>query len=187
MLKRWEPLTLFLRQPGAPAGQQYLRESAEDLHPPPQQLAVLQNRERCPCRRPVHELHPHLPTGPRQPLRLSRHATAAHPPCSATIPPPGCPGTTRLPPRRWPESDPVAAPPASRRKTPATHAYRRDTDVLDRLVHTRLKLVVAGIEVLVLLVKVRKIVGLSPRVSTGLPQRSLEEQFKALFKRSVAL
>ena len=64
LLKRWELLTLFLRQPGAPLDNN-LRAGAEDLHPPPQQLAVLQNRKRRPCRRPVHELHPHLPTGPR--------------------------------------------------------------------------------------------------------------------------
>ena len=45
VLKHWQRLTLFLRQPGAPLDNNIV-ERLEERHSAPQELAVLQHRER---------------------------------------------------------------------------------------------------------------------------------------------
>jgi len=76
MLNHWEPLTLFLRQPGAPPRQQYLRTGAEEVHPPAQELVLLQDRERRRRRRLLHESDPHGRAQPGEPVRLPGRAPA---------------------------------------------------------------------------------------------------------------
>ena len=65
-LKHWDELTLFLRQAGAPAGQQPVRAGVEEGHPASQERPVLQDPERGSGRRPVHEPDLHLPVEPRR-------------------------------------------------------------------------------------------------------------------------
>ena len=114
-------------QSGRPTGQQHLRKAVENVHPPPQQLAVLQNPQRCTRRRPVHEPDPHLPPGTRQPLRLPHCAAPPHPPrprrsrCLDTM---ELPGNDRGAGRNL--SRPALRPPRAGEKA-ITHTHRRDT------------------------------------------------------------
>ena len=79
LLRHWKALTLFLREAGAPAGQQHRRKSPEAGGPAPQECAVLPDAERGAGGRPVHEPDPHLPVVRRQLVRLPDRAAAARP------------------------------------------------------------------------------------------------------------
>jgi len=46
LLKHWEKLTLFLRQPGAPLDNSIVERGAEEGHSASQELPVLQDPER---------------------------------------------------------------------------------------------------------------------------------------------
>ena len=70
MDKHWNELTLFLRQACSPPGQQCMRTGPQKGDPAPQERLLLQDRQRGPRGRPVHELDPHLRTERRQSLRL---------------------------------------------------------------------------------------------------------------------
>ena len=65
MLKHWEKLTLFLRQAGAPLDNNLCERALEEGDPAPQECPVLQDPERRPRRRPVHEPDLHLPVESR--------------------------------------------------------------------------------------------------------------------------
>ena len=60
-----------------PAGQQRVRAGLEEGDPAPQERPVLQDPERRPRRRPVHEPDLHLPVEPGQPVRLPDPVAAA--------------------------------------------------------------------------------------------------------------
>ena len=70
MLKHWEPLTLFLRVPGAPLDNNICEQTLKKAILHRKNSLVLQNRAWRLHRRYVHEPDPHLQPGECQSLRL---------------------------------------------------------------------------------------------------------------------
>ena len=62
VLRHWRPLTLFLREKGAPIDNNICRESFEASRSAPKERDVLPDAERRMGRRSVHEPDPHLRT-----------------------------------------------------------------------------------------------------------------------------
>ena len=72
MLKHWDPLTLFLRQAGAPLDNNICERALKMAILHRKNSHGLQDPERRPAGRYVHELDPHLPTLRRQSTGLSQ-------------------------------------------------------------------------------------------------------------------
>jgi len=75
-LKRWEPLTLFLRQAGGPR-QQHHRACAEEGNSASKEQSLFQDLERCAGRRHLHEFDPHVRALGCRPVRLPGRAAEA--------------------------------------------------------------------------------------------------------------
>ena len=79
LLRHWRPLTLFLRQAGAPLDNNIVERALKTSRPAPQECIVLSDPERGAGGRPVHEPDSHLPVVRRQLVRLPDRAAAARP------------------------------------------------------------------------------------------------------------
>ena len=85
LLRHWKPLTLFLRQAGAPLDNNIVERALKRAVLHRKNALVLSHSERRPGRRSVHEPDPYLPVMRRQLLRLPGRVAAPRP------------GTGRLP------------------------------------------------------------------------------------------
>ena len=77
MLRHWMPLTLFLREPGAPIDNNLVERILKKAILAPEKLTVLQDAEWRQSRRSVHESDPYLRTERSQSVRLSDRVAAA--------------------------------------------------------------------------------------------------------------
>ena len=79
LLRHWKPLTLFLRQAGAPLDNNLVERALKTSGAASKELLILSDSERSPGGRPVHEPDPHLPVMWRQLVRLPDRTAAACP------------------------------------------------------------------------------------------------------------
>ena len=139
MLKHWEPLTLFLRVPGAPLDNNVCEQALKKALLHRKNSLLLQNRTWRLRRRPVHEPDPHLQAQRGQSLSLSHYDSEIQiPPVQETAKSPALelpPGHERRVIIASPHHDHTPEAPRSLPKplspsAPAcvtTHAYRKDT------------------------------------------------------------
>ena len=131
-LKRWEPLTLFLRQAGGPR-QQHHRACAEEGNSASKEQSLFQDLERCAGRRHLHEFDPHMRALGCRPVRLPGRAAEAPQRGQASALRTGCPG--------------IIARQSTRARRPPAH-QRDSTPFLEtELAGRALQLVPAGVEV----------------------------------------